>query len=118
MPHHPGRMRNEDACWAAVERRDAAADGEFYFGVRATGVYCRPSCPARKPLRKNVRFYETPEAAEREGLRACRRCRPADTHAPGANSARIQRLCDYIHLHIDDGSALTLENLSRHAGLS
>jgi AraC family transcriptional regulator of adaptative response/methylated-DNA-[protein]-cysteine methyltransferase len=111
-------MLNQERCWKAVLAKDTRQDGCFYFGVLTTGVYCRPSCPARKPLRKNVRFYETPEAAERDGLRACRRCRPTAGHTPTANSARIQQLCEYIRLHIDDGNALTLENLSRQAGLS
>jgi AraC family transcriptional regulator of adaptative response/methylated-DNA-[protein]-cysteine methyltransferase len=111
-------MLNQENCWEAVLAKDTAQDGRFYFGVLTTGVYCRPSCPARKPLRKNVRFYETPEAAERDGLRPCRRCRPADARASAPNGARIQQLCDYIRGHIDDAHALTLENLSRQAGLS
>ena len=111
-------MLNLENCWKAVLAKDATQDGRFYFGVLTTGVYCRPSCPARKPLRRNVRFYETPEAAEGDGLRACRRCRPTNAHATGTNGARVQQLCNYIRIHIDDGNALTLENLSRQAGLS
>lgn len=61
--------------WTAIERRDRAADGAFFCGVRTTGVYCRPSCAGR-PLRRNVAFYETREAARAAGLRPCLRCRP------------------------------------------
>lgn len=65
----------DDARWAAIERRDRAADGAFFCGVRTTGVYCRPSCSGR-PLRKNVAFHDTREAARAAGLRPCLRCRP------------------------------------------
>ncbi|PVM92306.1 transcriptional regulator [Caulobacter radicis] len=67
--------QTDDDRWAAIERRDRAADGAFFCGVRTTGVYCRPSCAGR-PLRRNVAFYETREAARAAGLRACLRCRP------------------------------------------
>ncbi len=65
----------DEARWAAIERRDRAADGAFFCGVRTTGVYCRPSCSGR-PLRKNVAFHDTREAARAAGLRPCLRCRP------------------------------------------
>jgi AraC family transcriptional regulator, regulatory protein of adaptative response / methylated-DNA-[protein]-cysteine methyltransferase len=65
----------DDDRWAAIERRDRAADGAFFCGVRTTGVYCRPSCAGR-PLRRNVAFYESRQAARSAGLRACLRCRP------------------------------------------
>ncbi|MBI1682075.1 methylated-DNA--[protein]-cysteine S-methyltransferase [Caulobacter hibisci] len=65
----------DTARWAAIERRDRAADGAFFCGVRTTGIYCRPSCSGR-PLRKNVAFYDSREAARAAGLRACLRCRP------------------------------------------
>ena len=87
-------MRNEDACWAAIERRDRNQDGRFYFGVLTTGVYCRPSCPARRPLRRNVRFYATPADAERDGLRPCLRCRPLEN--ADSDAARIRDLCRFI----------------------
>ncbi len=69
-------MLNLEQCWRAILRRDRRADGRYVFGVATTGVYCRPSCPARRPLRRNVRLFATPAAAERAGLRACLRCRP------------------------------------------
>jgi AraC family transcriptional regulator of adaptative response/methylated-DNA-[protein]-cysteine methyltransferase len=111
-------MLNQENCWKAVLANDAAQDGRFYFGVLTTGAYCRPSCPARTPLRKNVRFYETPEAAERDGLRPCRRCRPSEAPIASPAVMRIQQLCEYIRLHIDDGSAMSLDRLSRQAHLS
>jgi AraC family transcriptional regulator of adaptative response/methylated-DNA-[protein]-cysteine methyltransferase len=66
----------DDARWEAVARRERGADGHFYYSVRTTGVYCRPSCAARLPLRKNVAFHATREAAERAGFRPCKRCKP------------------------------------------
>jgi AraC family transcriptional regulator, regulatory protein of adaptative response / methylated-DNA-[protein]-cysteine methyltransferase len=62
--------------WLATANRDRRADGTFFLGVRSTGIYCRPSCPARRPLRRNVEFYRTREEAEARGFRACLRCRP------------------------------------------
>lgn len=107
-------MLNQDRCWQAVQKRDASKD-DFFFGVVTTGVYCRPSCPARLPLRKNVRFYETTAAAERDGLRPCLRCRPLDP-VKDANAERMRAICRYIESH-SDGS-LTLDDLARRAGLS
>ena len=62
--------------YRAVVRRDARQDGNFVTAVRTTSVYCRPSCPARTPLARNVTFYATPDEARSAGYRACRRCRP------------------------------------------
>ena len=67
-----------EACWAAVRSRDRTADGRFVTGVLTTGIYCRPSCPARHPLRANVRFFADGAAARAAGLRACQRCAPDD----------------------------------------
>src|SRR5579859_3837924 len=66
----------EDAKYEAVRGRDARFDGEFFFAVSTTGIYCRPSCPAVTPKRENVHFYPTAAAAQGAGYRACRRCRP------------------------------------------
>jgi AraC family transcriptional regulator of adaptative response/methylated-DNA-[protein]-cysteine methyltransferase len=65
---------NAEDCWQAVLNRDKTQAGEFLYGVVTTGVYCRPGCPSRSPLRKNVAFYKTATEAERAGLRACLRC--------------------------------------------
>ena len=69
---------DDAAAWEAVLRRDRAFDGRFVTGVLTTGIYCRPSCPARHPARQNVRFFENDSAAVAAGLRACLRCKPDD----------------------------------------
>jgi AraC family transcriptional regulator of adaptative response/methylated-DNA-[protein]-cysteine methyltransferase len=107
---------NEELQWSAVCARDRSQDGHFVYGVRTTGVYCRPSCPARRPLRGNVRFYDSPAAAEAAGLRACRRCRPLALVGDGATVARMRELCRYIEAHTDE--KLTLSALAHRAGLS
>lgn len=76
-PHAPSSL-DEDACWNSVRARDRSQDGRFVTGVMSTGIYCRPSCPARHPRRANVRFFADPAAARAAGLRACRRCSPDD----------------------------------------
>jgi AraC family transcriptional regulator of adaptative response / DNA-3-methyladenine glycosylase II len=73
---------DEDAAYRALSSRDPRFDGEFFVGVRTTGIYCRPSCPARTPHRRNVGFYPSAAAAQRAGYRACKRCRPDS--APGS----------------------------------
>ncbi len=87
--------------WKAVLTRDAHHDGEFVFAVSTTGVYCRPSCAARRPRRENVRFFRAPDAAERAGYRACLRCRPKALSGNGAADA-IQAICRFIEQHLDE----------------
>jgi AraC family transcriptional regulator, regulatory protein of adaptative response / DNA-3-methyladenine glycosylase II len=65
-----------ERAYQAVKDRDASYDGHFITAVRTTGIYCRPGCPARTPLRRNVTFYATAEEARAAGYRACKRCRP------------------------------------------
>ncbi|MCK5041900.1 MAG: bifunctional transcriptional activator/DNA repair enzyme protein Ada, partial [Sphingomonadales bacterium] len=67
---------NDDEKWLAVKARDKLADGRFYFAVATTGIYCRPSCGARQPLRANVSFFSDVASAEKAGFRACKRCQP------------------------------------------
>ncbi|MEM7350598.1 MAG: Ada metal-binding domain-containing protein, partial [Acidobacteriota bacterium] len=110
-------MLNEERCWQAVLDRERDQDGRFFFGVTTTGIFCRPSCAARRPLRRNVRFFRTAAEAESEGLRPCRRCRPLDQSLDD-RVERIHQLCDYIRRHCDSGDPLTLEVLSRQAKLS
>lgn len=81
-------MLDEEACYRAVQGRDARFDGVFYIGVTSTGIYCRPSCPAMTPKRQNVRFYRTAAEAQTAGFRACRRCRPDAT--PGSAEWNIR----------------------------
>src|SRR3954471_12143516 len=70
--------------WQATMSRDARADGTFVLAVRSTHIYCRPSCPARRPLRRNVLFFRTGQEAEKQGFRACRRCKPNEVAGPVA----------------------------------
>ncbi len=109
-------MLDADRCWEAVRNKDASQDGRFFIGVMTTGVYCRPSCPSRPALRKNVRFYELPEEAERDGLRACLRCRPLAAVGQDPNTERIRELCRYIETH--SGDVLKLEELANRTGLN
>src|SRR5580704_10441001 len=67
-----------DRLWQATLRRDHRADGKFVFAVRSTHIYCRPSCPARRPLRQNTLFFGTAQEAESNGFRPCRRCKPQE----------------------------------------
>ena len=93
MPAHPKNM--EQTFWQAVQKRDRSFDGRFYYGVLTTGVYCRPSCGARTPLRKNVRFYATAAEAEHDGLRPCLRCHPTED-----SGRRMRDLCRYIEAKV------------------
>src|SRR6202171_6161572 len=70
--------RAADRLWQATLRRDHRADGTFVFAVRSTHIYCRPSCPARRPLRRNTLFFGTAQESESQGFRPCRRCRPQE----------------------------------------
>jgi len=84
--------------WAAIVRRAAGADGIFYYAVRTTGVYCRPSCGARRALRKNVRFFDSAAAAERAGFRACKRCHPDGAGLAQQHAGLVARACRLIDL--------------------
>ncbi|MFL5522557.1 MAG: bifunctional DNA-binding transcriptional regulator/O6-methylguanine-DNA methyltransferase Ada [Gemmatimonadaceae bacterium] len=108
---------NEATAWESVLHRDASADDQFLYGVTTTGIYCRPSCPSRKPKRDNVAFFSSIESAERAGFRACQRCRPNRAKAPGTAVARARA---YIDRHIADPSEekITLERLGEVAGMS
>jgi AraC family transcriptional regulator of adaptative response/methylated-DNA-[protein]-cysteine methyltransferase len=83
--------RAADRYWQAYVRRDARAEGQFVLAVRSTHVYCRPSCPARRPLRRNVVFFHTGAEAEKQGFRPCRRCRPNEVAGPVALVERAAR---------------------------
>lgn len=106
-----------EACWNAVLKKDHSQAGRFFYGVSTTGVYCRPGCPARAPQRENVRFYLSIAEAEADGLRPCLRCRP-ESNDLDPNTQRIRQLCDHIRAHCATGESLTLEDLSREAGIS
>jgi AraC family transcriptional regulator, regulatory protein of adaptative response / methylated-DNA-[protein]-cysteine methyltransferase len=101
---------NDGQRWDAVVARDDRHDGEFVFAVATTGVYCRPSCPARRPRRENVSFYSRPEQAEKAGFRACLRCRPR-TSSGNPQSDLGKEVCRYIEQHLDE--PVTLARLGK-----
>jgi AraC family transcriptional regulator, regulatory protein of adaptative response / methylated-DNA-[protein]-cysteine methyltransferase len=106
----PSDLLKDDPRWNAVVARDSARDGEYVFAVVTTGVYCRPSCPARRPRRENVTFYSRPDQAEKAGFRACLRCRPRSISGnPQSDSAKA--VCRYIEQHLDE--PITLERLGK-----
>src|SRR5207253_10511621 len=101
--------------WKAVVERDETSDGLFVFAVRSTGIYCKPSCPARHPNLEQVIFFSQPDEAERSGFRACKRCQPQEARS-SAKAQLVQKICRYIEATLDE--KLTLEILSHQAGLS
>ena len=107
-------LAGEDSRWTAVLGRDEASDGRFVYAVASTGIYCRPSCPSRRPRRNQVRFFSSPAAAETEGFRACRRCEPRKSE-PDARR-RVREAREYLDRHLDE--TVTLERLGAAVGLS
>src|SRR5277367_6435080 len=99
--------------WEMVEERSLAADALFVYAVRTTGIYCRPSCPSRRPLRASVEFFATGELARAAGYRACKRCQPGSEHP---QQKLVARACNYIDRNLD--TTVTLEALSTLLGLS
>ncbi len=108
-------MLDQEKCWNAVTGRDRGADGAFCYSVRTTGVYCRPSCASRLPLRKNVAFHETCADAEAAGFRACKRCRPTERTQIEAQLAAVAKACAIL---AERESAPTLAELAREVGVS
>jgi len=99
--------------WQATLARDSRADGAFFFGVKSTQIYCRPSCPARRPLRKNTLFFFTKQEAELQGFRPCRRCKPNEIPA----AVRIvQRAAQVLQSEIDD--AMNVAAVARKVGVN
>lgn len=103
-----------EAAWAAVLARDSRLDGRFVYAVASTGVYCRPTCPSRRPRRENVRFFAASAEAESAGFRPCRRCRPRLEASPRAEIVR--RACAFLEANLESGA--TLADLGREVGLS
>ena len=105
----------DETRWRAVLDRDSSLDGAFVFGVSSTGIFCRPSCPAKRPRRENASFFDNFVQAEQAGYRACLRCRPkADDGNPQA--ALVRAMCRYIEQHMED--RLTLALLAKEFRLS
>jgi len=101
--------------WQSVVRRDPATDGQFFYGVLTTGVYCRPSCPSRQARRENMRFFNDAEQAAQAGFRPCKRCRPQDV----SREERQQRLIASLCLQIEQAEqSPTLQQLAELAQLS
>ncbi len=90
---------NQEQRWQAVIARDASRDGVFVFAVTSTGVYCRPSCPSRRPRRERVRFFSRPDEAERAGFRACLRCRPRDADS---RIKTVESICQFLREQTDE----------------
>lgn len=106
-----------ETSWQAVRRRDRAYNGRFWFSVRTTGVYCLPSCAARPPLRQNVAFHASPDAAEAAGFRACKRCKPRDWHGEAGLSRPVAKACALFSSE-DVDSPPSLAAVARQVGLS
>jgi AraC family transcriptional regulator of adaptative response/methylated-DNA-[protein]-cysteine methyltransferase len=104
-----------DPRWAKVVARDASADGQFFYSVKTTGVYCRPSCASRRARPENVAFHTTREAAEKAGFRPCKRCRPDRPSLAEQHAATITRACRLIET---SSETPTLETLAKGSGLS
>src|SRR6478672_8184181 len=106
---------NPGAKWDSVLARDRRADGEFVYAVSSTGIYCRPSCPSRRPARRFVQFFDRPTEAEKAGYRPCRRCKP-ERPGSGPDIDKIRQACAFIDANPDE--PLTLEAVGKEVGLS
>jgi AraC family transcriptional regulator, regulatory protein of adaptative response / methylated-DNA-[protein]-cysteine methyltransferase len=104
-----------DPRWAMVLARDPDHSGDFYYAVRTTGIYCRPSCPSRRAKAENVSFFDSCAAAERAGFRPCRRCKPRAPSLADQRAELVARVCRYIDAATETP---TLARLARRAGLS
>jgi AraC family transcriptional regulator of adaptative response/methylated-DNA-[protein]-cysteine methyltransferase len=104
-----------DYAWEAVLSRDRRSDGRFVYAVSSTRVYCRPSCPSRRPSRNHVTFFDSPQLAESVGYRACLRCRPQSVAGSEAEE-RVERARRYLDDHADE--PIMLRRLAAHVGLS
>jgi AraC family transcriptional regulator of adaptative response/methylated-DNA-[protein]-cysteine methyltransferase len=102
-----------EQAWKMVEARSATADSLFVYAVETTGIYCRPTCPSRRPLRKSVQFFATSDLAERAGFRACKRCRPSEEHP---QRRLLTTACNFIDAHLDE--TVKLDALGKVLGMS
>jgi AraC family transcriptional regulator, regulatory protein of adaptative response / methylated-DNA-[protein]-cysteine methyltransferase len=114
VPHFPGVLdAGDETAWRLVSDRSASADGQLFYGVRTTLIFCRPSCPSRRPSRRNVEFFNDLVSAFAAGYRPCKRCNPAGLRA---EAQVIETLCE--HLNRDLERPVKLAELGRIAGLS
>ena len=112
---NPATATLDDPRWAAVVARDAKADGQFFYSVRTTGVYCRPSCAARTPRPENVAFHPTAIEAQRAGFRACLRCKPDEPSLAARHAALVAQMCRLLE---SSEQLPSLAELAQHAQLS
>src|SRR6478672_10862139 len=109
----PATIAENDPRWASVVARDPEAN--FYYSVKTTGVYCRPSCAARLARPENVQFYRTREDAEKAGFRPCKRCKPDQASPAEQHAEKIASACRLIE---SAETPPSLETLAQHVGLS
>jgi len=107
---------NKEVFWQAVEKKDARFNGTFFFGVNTTGIYCKPSCAARTPKRVNVVFFATTETAEKQGFRACLRCKPNSAVEKDPQVEMVLTVCQLIEDNLEEN--ISLEFLGGKAGIS
>jgi AraC family transcriptional regulator of adaptative response/methylated-DNA-[protein]-cysteine methyltransferase len=99
----------------AVQKRDKTFDGQFVYAVKSTKIYCRPSCPSRRPKDENIELYSLPELARQAGYRACKRCQPDEVNMVDPQLEKVRAMCHYIEHHIE---AISLQGLSKAFSIS
>ena len=116
----PLEKTHPDLLWQAVLQRDPTYDGSVIYAVRTTGIYCRPTCPSRRPNRDNVRFFSDSKEAQSAGYRACLRCFPDQPQQENRNSSLVKRVCHQIDSHLNQhpDSLPSLAQLSQAVGVS
>lgn len=107
---------SEETLWQAVLRRDSSFDSKVFYGVHSTGIYCRFTCPSRKPHRSQISFFHSPQAAEEQGFRACKRCQPQNATPPNVARDKVLAACRYIEAQCD--RIPTLSQLSAEVEMS
>ncbi len=117
------RYEPATARWRAVQSRDRGADGLFVYAVRSTGVYCRPSCASRKPKANQVVFFPLPEAAEQQGFRECKRCKPRTVNLRDPRTKAVAQACREIDSRVarrkrGAGDAFRIERAARNESTS
>ncbi|KAF2467430.1 uncharacterized protein BDR25DRAFT_234681, partial [Lindgomyces ingoldianus] len=110
----------DQARWRALTIRDAAANGAFVYSVKSTGIYCRPTCPARLARRANVSFYKTPGEAEAAGFRSCKRCKPESVTIDDPQERAASKACSLIDEALKEPKpkSFRLQDLAKRVGLT